>query len=77
MNEDQTKPEGKQINKEYVIQALTTQVANHSLVGAQNHAIIIELEEENTKLKKEIEELQEARINELDDQAKDIPKNKK
>lgn len=69
--------ERKTINKDYVIQALTTQVANLSLGNAQNQSIIISLEEENERLREEIEKTREDKIKELDKQADEVKKTNK
>ncbi|GGJ48428.1 hypothetical protein [Virgibacillus salexigens] len=56
----------KQPNKDYIIQSLQGQISNSSFLIAERDAIITEQHQEIQELKKQIEEITEKQIEEMD-----------
>lgn len=68
--------EQKQPNKDYINHSLVNQLAEASMKIAERDATITELYQENTELNKELEELRQQQIDEMDKAAEQPKKNK-
>lgn len=55
-----------QINGDYVIDSMASQIAKQSIDIANSNALVRMLQEENQELQKEIDELRQEQIDEMD-----------
>lgn len=55
-----------QINGDYVVDSMASQIAKQSMDIANSNALVRMLQEENEELQKEIDELRQEQIDEMD-----------
>lgn len=56
----------KQINGDYVVDSMASQIAKQSMELANSNALVRMLQEENDGLQKEIDELRQEQIDKMD-----------